>query len=55
MRTGSTYNAWFNGRHRSGFAWFHLVDPRTVRRWIEKGALQIRRTPGGGIRIILTS
>jgi DeoR/GlpR family transcriptional regulator of sugar metabolism len=29
------------------------VDERTVRRWIEKGALDgaVRRTPGGGIRI----
>jgi NAD(P)-dependent dehydrogenase (short-subunit alcohol dehydrogenase family) len=26
MRTGSTYNAWFKGRHRSEFAWFHLAD-----------------------------
>lgn len=28
------------------------VDERTVRRWIAKGAVQVRRTPGGGIRII---
>jgi predicted site-specific integrase-resolvase len=27
------------------------VDERTVRRWIEKGAVKVRRTPGGGIRI----
>ena len=27
------------------------VDERTVRRWIAKGAIQVRRTPGGGIRI----
>jgi NAD(P)-dependent dehydrogenase (short-subunit alcohol dehydrogenase family) len=26
MRTGSTYNAWFKGNHRSEFAWFHLAD-----------------------------
>ena len=26
MRTGSTYNARFKGRHRSEFAWFHLAD-----------------------------
>jgi NAD(P)-dependent dehydrogenase (short-subunit alcohol dehydrogenase family) len=26
MRTGSTYNAWFKGRHRREFAWFHLAD-----------------------------
>jgi NAD(P)-dependent dehydrogenase (short-subunit alcohol dehydrogenase family) len=24
MRTGSTYNAWFKGDHRSEFTWFHL-------------------------------
>lgn len=24
MRTGSTYNAWFKGRHEREFAWFHL-------------------------------
>jgi excisionase family DNA binding protein len=28
------------------------VRERTVRRWIEKGALEVRRTPGGGVRII---
>lgn len=28
------------------------VHERTVRRWIDKGAVQIRRTPGGGIRIL---
>lgn len=27
------------------------VDERTVRRWIQKGAVEVRRTPGGGIRI----
>jgi NAD(P)-dependent dehydrogenase (short-subunit alcohol dehydrogenase family) len=26
MRTGSTYNARFKGRHRREFAWFHLAD-----------------------------
>jgi NAD(P)-dependent dehydrogenase (short-subunit alcohol dehydrogenase family) len=26
MRTGSTYNAWFKGQHRSEFAWFHVAD-----------------------------
>lgn len=30
------------------------VDERTVRRWIAKGAVVIRRTPGGGVRIIAT-
>jgi NAD(P)-dependent dehydrogenase (short-subunit alcohol dehydrogenase family) len=24
MRTGSTYNSWFKGRHEREFAWFHL-------------------------------
>ncbi len=33
------------------FALKEQVDPRTVRRWIEKGAVQVRRTPSGGIRI----
>ncbi len=28
------------------------VSPLTVRRWIVKGAIQTRKTPGGGIRII---
>lgn len=28
------------------------VAERTVRRWIDKGAVHIRRTPGGGIRIV---
>ena len=27
------------------------VVEKTVRRWIDKGAVVIRRTPGGGIRI----
>jgi NAD(P)-dependent dehydrogenase (short-subunit alcohol dehydrogenase family) len=26
MRTGSTYNAWFKGKHRREFAWFHTAD-----------------------------
>ena len=26
MRTGSTYNASFKGRHRAEFAWFHTAD-----------------------------
>lgn len=33
------------------FAARERVDERTVRRWIEKGAVSARRTPGGGIRI----
>lgn len=28
------------------------VSVVTVRRWVQKGALEIRRTVGGGIRII---
>lgn len=28
------------------------VDERTVRRWIAKGAVSVRRTPGGGIRVL---
>jgi predicted site-specific integrase-resolvase len=31
------------------------VDERTVRRWITKGAVKVRRTPGGGIRIVEAS
>lgn len=27
------------------------VHPITVYRWIAKGAVEVRRTPGGGIRI----
>lgn len=33
------------------FAARERVDERTVRRWIVKGALPVRRTPGGGVRI----
>lgn len=33
------------------FARVERVDERTVRRWIAKGAVDVRRTPGGGIRI----
>ena len=36
------------------FAVLERVDQRTVRRWIEKGAVPVRRTPGGGIRIVTT-
>jgi excisionase family DNA binding protein len=28
------------------------VNPKTVYRWINKGALDVRRTPGGGLRIV---
>lgn len=30
------------------------VTERTVRLWIAKGAVEIRRTPGGGVRIAVT-
>jgi excisionase family DNA binding protein len=33
------------------FAAVERVDERTVRRWISKGAVEVRRTPGGGVRI----
>lgn len=33
------------------YAQAERVDERTVRRWIAKGAVPVRRTPGGGIRI----
>ena len=26
MRTGSPFNAWFNGRHRDEFTWFVISD-----------------------------
>lgn len=29
------------------------VTEKTVRRWIEKGAVTTRRTPGGGVRIVV--
>lgn len=34
------------------YAKIEQVDERTVRRWIAKGAVQVRRTPSGGIRIV---
>jgi excisionase family DNA binding protein len=33
------------------FAASERVDERTVRRWIAKGAVDVRRTPGGRVRI----
>jgi excisionase family DNA binding protein len=33
------------------FAQVERVDQRTVWRWIAKGAVDVRRTPGGRIRI----
>lgn len=35
------------------YAWLEHVSDRQVRRWIDKGAVTVRRTPGGGIRILL--
>jgi predicted site-specific integrase-resolvase len=34
------------------YARLEKVDERTVRRWIVKGAVSVRRTPGGGVRIV---
>ena len=36
------------------YAAVERVDERTVRRWIEKGAVTVRRTPGGGVRVVQT-
>lgn len=33
------------------YAQAERVDERTVRRWIAKGAVCVRRTPGGRVRI----
>ena len=33
------------------YAQAERVEERTVWRWIAKGALSVRRTPGGGVRI----
>jgi predicted site-specific integrase-resolvase len=35
------------------FAEREQVTARTVRLWIEKGAVPVRRTPGGGLRIVI--
>ncbi|NBP84798.1 MAG: helix-turn-helix domain-containing protein [Mycobacteriaceae bacterium] len=29
------------------------VDVRTVRRWVEKGAVKTIKTPGGGVRVVV--
>lgn len=34
------------------FAAYNRVTERTVYEWIKKGAVEHRRTPGGGIRIL---
>lgn len=35
------------------YAAVERVTERTVRNWISKGALDIRRTPGGGVRVVV--
>jgi hypothetical protein len=35
------------------FAAQERVTERTVRNWIAKGAVCVRRTPGGGVRILV--
>lgn len=37
------------------YAKYERVTERTVRNWIQKGAVAVRRTPGGGIRIRTTT
>ncbi len=33
------------------YAAYERVTERTVKQWIAKGAVSVRRTPGGGVRI----
>jgi excisionase family DNA binding protein len=33
------------------YAAIERVTERTVKNWIAKGAIDVRRTPGGGVRI----
>jgi predicted site-specific integrase-resolvase len=33
------------------YAALERVAEKTVRRWVSKGVLEVRRTPGGGLRI----
>ncbi len=35
------------------YAAHERVSTRTVKTWISKGAIPIRRTPGGGVRVQL--
>ncbi len=37
------------------YASLERVTVRTVQHWIAKGAVSVRRTPGGGIRILSAS
>jgi NAD(P)-dependent dehydrogenase (short-subunit alcohol dehydrogenase family) len=67
MRTGSTYNAWFKGRHRREFAWFHLADSipalsidarRAARQIIEacrRGDAQLTITPLARLAVLLNA
>jgi NAD(P)-dependent dehydrogenase (short-subunit alcohol dehydrogenase family) len=67
MRTGSTYNAWFKGRHRQEFAWFHLSDSipglsiharRAARRIVEAcryGDAELILTPPARLAVLLNA
>jgi predicted site-specific integrase-resolvase len=35
------------------YARVEQVTPRTVWNWISKGAVPVRRTPGGGVRVVV--
>jgi predicted site-specific integrase-resolvase len=35
------------------YAAVERVTVRTVQRWIDKGAVLVRRTPGGGVRVLI--
>lgn len=35
------------------YAAVERVTVRTVQRWIDKGAVHVRRTPGGGLRVLI--
>jgi len=35
------------------YAAMERVTTRTVRTWIAKGAVQVRRTPGGRVRVLI--
>lgn len=67
MRTGSTYNAWFKGRHRHEFAWFHLADSipglsidatRAARRIVEAcryGDAELTITPSARLATVINA
>jgi NAD(P)-dependent dehydrogenase (short-subunit alcohol dehydrogenase family) len=67
MRTGSTYNAWFKGKHRREFAWFHLADSipglsidarRAARQIIEacrRGEAELTITPPARLAVLLNA